>query len=241
MKNILKSRMMNSKEIKEQLLSLGSPEKAVLQQRFFKCGEGEYAEGDRFIGITVPELREVAKMLADVEIAEIWCLLQDEFHECRMLSLFVLVERYKRGDEATKGAIYSGCLALTAHINNWDLIDVNCPKIIGQHLLTRSRQPLYTLAQSSDLWEQRIAIVSTLQLIRNNDFADTIAISELLLNHPHDLIQKAVGWMLREVGKREITLLYDFLDLHHTTMPRTMLRYAIEKLSPDERAHYMGR
>ncbi|MFR9659732.1 MAG: DNA alkylation repair protein [Rikenellaceae bacterium] len=232
---------MKFEEIKAQLLSLGSPEKAVLQQRFFKCGKGGYSEGDRFIGITALELREVAKMLSDVDIAEIWKLLQDEFHECRMLALFVLVERYKRGDEAMKEAIYSGCLARIAHINNWDLIDVNCPKIIGQHLLTRPRQPLYTLAESSEKWEQRIAIVSTLQLIRNNDFTDTIAISEMLINHPHDLIQKAVGWMLREVGKREITLLYDFLDRHHKTMPRTMLRYAIEKLSPDERTYYMKR
>ncbi|MFI3331741.1 MAG: DNA alkylation repair protein [Rikenellaceae bacterium] len=232
---------MKYKEIKEQLLLLGSPEKAVLQQRFFKCGKGEYAQGDRFIGVTAPELREVAKMLAGVEIAEIWKLLQDEFHECRMLALFVLVERYRRGDEVMKEVIYNGCLARTAHINNWDLIDVNCPKIIGEHLLNRSREMLYTLAQSSDLWEQRIAIVSTLQLIRGNDFADTIAISEMLLHHPHDLIQKAVGWMLREVGKREITLLCDFLASHHNTMPRTMLRYAIEKFAPDERAHYMGR
>ncbi|MFI3315908.1 MAG: DNA alkylation repair protein [Rikenellaceae bacterium] len=231
---------MKYKEIKEQLLLLGSPEKAAKQQRFFKCGKGEYAEEDRFIGITVPELREVAKMLREVDSDEIWCLLQDKYHECRMLSLFVLVERYRRGDEAQKETIYSGCLALTKHINNWDLIDVNCPKIIGEYLLNRSRQPLYTLAKSTDLWEQRIAIVSTLQLIRNNDFVDTIAISEMLLYHPHDLIQKAVGWMLREVGKREITLLYNFLDRHHKTMPRTMLRYAIEKLSPEERAHYMA-
>lgn len=232
---------MKSADIKAQLLTLGSPEKAAMQQRFFKCGVGEYAEGDRFVGVTVPELRMVAKMLRSVEIAEIWELLQDEFHECRMVALFVLVERYKRSDEALREAIYKGCLERTRYINNWDLVDVNCPKIIGEHLLGRSREQLYAFAKSSDLWEQRIAIVSTLQLIRNNDFADTLAISEILLHHPHDLIQKAVGWMLREVGKREINLLYDFLDRHHKTMPRTMLRYSIEKLSPLERAHYMAR
>ncbi|MFI3263192.1 MAG: DNA alkylation repair protein [Rikenellaceae bacterium] len=232
---------MKYETIKEQLLSLGSPEKAQLQQRFFKCGKGGYAESDKFLGITVPETRSVAKLLGAVELYEIWKLLQDEYHECRMLALFVLVERYKRGNEELKDEIYKGCLTNIKYINNWDLIDVNCPKIIGAHLLNRNRELLYRLAQSKELWEQRIAIVSTLQFIRNNDFSDTIAISELLLHHPHDLIQKAVGWMLREVGKRDILLLIDFLDKHHKTMPRTMLRYSIEKLTPMERAYYMKR
>lgn len=232
---------MEYEEIKEQMIALGSPEKAICQQRFFKTGVGEYAEGDKFIGITMPEVRAIAKMLKQVDMSVINKLLHDELHECRTLALTLLAERYKRGDEKTKEEIFSYCLDNTLYINNWDLVDVNCPKIIGEHLVSRSREPLYTLANSTNLWEQRISIVSTLQFIRNNDFADTIAISKILLHHPHDLIQKAVGWMLREVGKRDIDVLCLFLDEYHHIMPRTMLRYSIEKLSTEERAYYMRR
>ena len=220
------------------LRTCSDEEKKVVLPRFFKTGKGEYGEGDRFMGVTVPNTRKVAKEHADASWEVIEALLESEWHECRLCALLILVERFGKSPEET----VEFYLRHTAGINNWDLIDLSAPYIIGRHL-TRSadRSILYMLAESGNMWEQRIAVVSTLTLIRNSQFEDTLKLAGMLLDTRHDLMQKAVGWMLREVGKRDERLLKEFLDEHCRKMPRTMLRYAIEKLTPEQRAHYMRR
>ncbi len=209
--------------------------------KFFKTGKGEYGEGDCFLGITVPNIRMVAKKYKSVEFDEINVLLDSEYHECRMCALMLLIERFKKAGEEEKANIYHFYLSKTERINNWDLVDLSAPYIVGEYLKNRSRKDLYKLAASSILWEQRIAIVATATLIRNNDFIDIIKLSEFLLHHPHDLMQKAIGWMLREMGKRDKDLLIQFLEKYHKEMPRTMLRYSIEKFSDEERKFFMRR
>ena len=168
-------------------------------------------------------------------------LLQSEWHECRLCALLMLVERYKKSDEKGRKAIYDFYLTQTCRVNNWDLVDLSAPYIVGEHLKDKSREDLYRLADSPLLWDQRIAVVATITLIRNNDFIDTLRLSEKLLLHEHDLMRKAVGWMLREMGKRDKDLLLQFLDQYSKKMPRTMLRYSIEKLTEEERKYYMQR
>lgn len=180
--------------------------------KFFKTGKGEYGEGDCFLGITVPNIRMVAKKYKSVEFDEINVLLDSEYHECRMCALMLLIERFKKADEEERTNIYCFYLSKTERINNWDLVDLSAPYIVGEYLKNKSRKDLYKLAASSILWEQRIAVVSSITLIRNNDFIDIIKLSELLLHHPHDLMQKAIGWMLREMGKRDKDLLIQFLE-----------------------------
>jgi len=209
--------------------------------KFFKTGKGEYGEGDCFLGITVPDIRMVAKKYKSVELDEINVLLDSEYHECRMCVLMLLIERFKKADEEERTDIYYFYLSKTERINNWDLVDLSAPFIVGEYIKNKSRKDLYKLAASSILWEQRIAVVSSITLIRNNDFIDIIKLSELLLHHPHDLMQKAIGWMLREMGKRDKDLLIQFLEKYHKEMPRTMLRYSIEKFSDEERKFFMRR
>ncbi len=214
------------------------PEKARILPRFFKTGKGEYGEGDRFMGVTVPNIRKVAKSNKDVSLELVEKLLQSEWHEVRMCAVLLLVEKFKKQENKVL-EIY---LRNTARINNWDLIDLSAPQIAGRYLLDKSdRSLLYRLAKSESLWERRIAIVSTLTFIRNGQFEDTIAISERRLGDPHDLIHKATGWMLREMGKRDLTLLRSFLSKHSGTMPRITLRYAIEKIDEEERKFWMNR
>ena len=214
------------------------PEKARILPRFFKTGKGEYGEGDRFMGVTVPNIRRVTKSNKDVSLDLVEKLLQSEWHEVRMCAVLLLVEKFKKQEEAVL-EIY---LRNTERINNWDLVDLSAPQIVGAYLLNKSdRSLLYLLAKSKSLWERRIAIVSTLTFIRNGQFDDTIAISEMLLEDSHDLIHKATGWMLREMGKRDLDLLRDFLSKHSGTMSRTTLRYAIEKMDPDERKFWMNK
>lgn len=202
-------------------------EKKLVLPRFFKTGKGEYGEGDKFLGVIVPETRKVAKANKDASYELIEALLESEWHECRLCALLILIEKYKKTpDEAVQ--FY---LCHLKGINNWDLVDLSAPYILGDYLVNRNdRQILYTLAQSPDMWSQRIAIVSTLMLIRNGQYTDTIALAEQFLTTRHDLIQKATGWMLREVGKRDEPLLVSFLEANSERMPRTMFRYAIEKL-----------
>lgn len=202
-------------------------EKKLVLPRFFKTGKGEYGEGDKFLGVIVPETRKVAKANKDASYELIGALLESEWHECRLCALLILIEKYKKTpDEAVQ--FY---LCHLKGINNWDLVDLSAPYILGDYLVNRNdRQILYTLAQSPDMWSQRIAIVSTLMLIRNGQYTDTIALAEQFLTTRHDLIQKATGWMLREVGKRDEPLLVSFLEANSERMPRTMFRYAIEKL-----------
>lgn len=233
--------MQTSKEIRQELEQYIDPVKREYLPKFFKTGKGQYGEGDQFLGIVVPNTRIVAKRHKDAPFEVMAELLQSEWHECRLCALLMLVERFKKCDEKGKKEIYDFYLTQTTRINNWDLVDLSAPGIVGDYLKDKPRDVLYRLADSSLLWEQRIAVVSTYSLIKNNDFIDIIALSERLLHHKHDLMQKAVGWMLREMGKRDKDLLVQFLEKHCKTMPRTMLRYAIEKFPEDERREFMKR
>lgn len=224
--------------ITKALRAYSDEEKKAVLPRFFKTGKGEYGEGDRFMGVIVPNTRKVAKefSLASWEVVE--ALLESEWHECRLCALLILADRFKKSPEDTV-RFYLGH---TEGINNWDLVDLSAPYILGRYLSgAEDRSVLYRLAASGSMWEQRIAVVSTLMLIRDGQFGDTMKLAGIFLETKHDLMQKAVGWMLREVGKRDEGLLRDFLDDHCTKMPRTMLRYAIEKFPPELRAHYMHR
>ena len=227
--------------LRSRIEAMGSPEKALAQSRFFKTGEGEYAQDDCFWGVTVPQVRSVAKACKEVPLSVVEELLKDPVHECRLLALLICVARFPKADEALRTQIYRLYLNHTRYINNWDLVDLSAYQIVGEYLRDKSREPLRRLASSSLLWEQRIAVVATWRYIREGNFDDTLRIADILLQHPHDLIQKAVGWMLREVGKRDKACLVDFLSVRYKQMPRTMLRYAIEKFPPAEKALYMKR
>jgi 3-methyladenine DNA glycosylase AlkD len=208
-------------------------------RRFFKTGPGEYGEGDKFLGLSVPQTRAVAREFADLPLTASLKLLRSPWHEVRQLALMRMVRRYEKGDDAEQVQVYRAYLANTAWINNWDLVDLSAHEIVGAHLLNRSRKPLYRLVKSRSLWERRIAMVSTHAFIRERDLRETFALAELLLKDRHDLMHKATGWMLREAGKRDLDALRGFLDRHCKAMPRTMLRYAIEKMGPAERERYM--
>ena len=225
--------------IKQQLLAFGNPEKAEHASYFFKTGKGQYGEGDKFIGATVPETRSVAKAHKNTSMKELEKLLNDNMHECRLCALVILTEQFKKADNAQRKEMVDFYLAHTYAVNNWDLVDVSSYHILGEWLKDKDRALLYRLAESDNLWEQRIAVVSTMAFIRENDFSDTLRLSGKFLTHRHDLMHKACGWMLRETGKRDEKILTDFLDKHHRQMPRTMLRYAIEKLSPKQKTAYM--
>lgn len=232
---------MKSAEIQKELETYIDPVKREYLPRFFKTGKGQYGEGDKFLGVVVPHTRLVARKYKDEPFEVMAELLQSEWHECRLCALLMMVERFKKCDETGRKEIYQFYLSQTERINNWDLVDLSAPYIVGEFLKDKSRGDLYRLADSSLLWEQRIAVVATVTLIRNNDFIDILRLSERLLNHEHDLMRKALGWMLREMGKRNKDLLIQFLDRFHKEMPRTMLRYSIEKMTGEERKHYMKR
>lgn len=230
-----------TKTITNELQALSDAEKREIFPKFFKAGKGEYGEGDRFLGVTVPNIRAIAKLHKDLSIEEIRDLIQSEWHEVRLCALIIMVEKSKKKDEALRKELFNLYLSQTKRINNWDLVDLSCRFIIGEYLLDKSRDILYQLAQSSLLWDNRIAIVSTYAFIRKGQLEDTYALSDLMMQHPHDLMHKAIGWMLREAGKRNPERLYDYVMSHRADMPRTMLRYAIEKFSPKERTILMKR
>ena len=230
-----------TKTITNKLQALSDAEKREIFPKFFKAGKGEYGEGDRFLGVTVPNIRAIAKLHKDISIEEIRELIQSEWHEVRLCALIIMVEKSKKKDEALRKELFNLYLSQTKRINNWDLVDLSCRFIIGEYLLDKSRDILYHLAQSPLLWDNRIAIVSTYAFIRKGQLEDTYALSDLMMQHPHDLMHKAIGWMLRETGKRNPERLYDYVMSHRADMPRTMLRYAIEKFSPKERAILMKR
>ncbi len=230
------------KLIKSTLEQAANPDKAIVQAGFFKTGAGQYGEGDIFIGVPIPEIRRICKQfLKQVELNDIQTLLNDPIHEVRMLAVLLLVYSFEKADEAGRKTIYAFYLANTARINNWDLVDVSAGQIVGCYLFDKDRAVLYQLAQSDALWEQRIAIIATFYFIKRQQFDDTFALARLLLTHKHDLIHKAVGWMLREVGKKDRTALESFLDSCYQTLPRTLLRYAIEKFPEPLRQHYLAK
>ncbi len=225
--------------IQRKLQELGSREKATVLQRFFKTGPGEYGEGDVFVGVKVPELRKLAKEYQEITVKGVKQLLKSPIHEERLLALLILVRKYSKGNETEKKRIYELYLKNTQFINNWDLVDISSHHIIGAFLVDKSKEPLYSLAKSMNLWERRISIISTFYFIKHDKYAETLKISEILLMDEQDLIHKAVGWMLREIGKRHIPTEEKFLRKHYKRMPRTMLRYAIEKFPEDKRQGYL--
>lgn len=220
------------------LLGLGDPEDARFLQRYFRTGPGEYGEGDRFLGIRVPVLRRLTPGLDGLPLAELDLLLRSEWHEARLLALLALVRRYGRSGARDRRAVYRLYLDRTHFINNWDLVDVSAPRIVGAELAERSRAPLYRLARSLWLWDRRIAMLATAHFIGRGETAETLRLAEVLLHDEHDLIHKAVGWMLREAWQREPEV-GSFVAAHCRAMPRTMLRYAIEKQPPAARQRFL--
>tara|TARA_B100001079_G_C16331265_1_gene479232 strand:- start:250 stop:960 length:711 start_codon:yes stop_codon:yes gene_type:complete len=225
--------------IKNEMRKLANKKIAEHSQRFFKTGKGQYGEGDIFLGIRVPVLRKIAKKFRRISLAEVSKLLESKFHEERLLSILMLVNLFKSGDEDDQELIYELYLDKTKFINNWDIVDISAGNIVGAFLFEKDKAPLYRLVFSENLWERRIAIVSTFYFIRNDEFDDTLKIAEILFTDKEDLIHKAVGWMLREVGKRVIEIEEEFLEEHYLKMPRTMLRYAIERFPETRRKMYL--
>lgn len=234
-------KMGNLKDLKIELQKLSDKKQAAVLQGFFKTGKGQYGEGDIFLGIKVPIQRKIAKKYARLNLSEIQKLIGSRIHEHRLTALFILILQYDSGDDRHKKKIFEFYLRNIKNINNWDLVDLSAPNIAGKYLLDRDRNIIYKLAESKDLWEKRIAILSTFEFIKNKESKDTFAIAEILLKDSHDLIHKAVGWMLREVGKRICEGTEDeFLQKYYKEMPRTMLRYAIERFPEDRRKKYLN-
>lgn len=224
-------------KIHDALVARSDEEKKIVLPRFFKTGKGQYGEGDMFLGVTVPNIREVAEEFKDVNFNVIEELIHSPWHEMRMCALLILVNNSQK--EVTKET-FDFYLSQTKYINNWDLVDLSAPQIVGKYLLDKDRDILYKLTESDLLWDNRIAIVSTLTFIRNNDLDDTYKLSLKMMHHRHDLMHKSIGWMLREAGKRDTKRLYDFVQEHKAIMPRTMLRYSIEKFDKETRKELMS-
>ena len=226
-------------DIQTELRRLGTEKGKKARQWFFKTGPGEYGEGDQFIGVPVPKIRAVAKRHRDIPAKELWQLLKSPIHEDRLAALIILTHQFGRGDQKARKAIYDRYLRNARYVNNWDLVDASAHLIVGAWLLDRSKAPLTKLARSKNLWERRISIIATYWFIKNGRFDETLRIAKLLLKDDHDLIHKAVGWMLREVGNRDLKIEEAFLKVHYKKMPRTMLRYAIEKFPQARRKRYL--
>lgn len=230
---------MTAAVVKSHLQTLAQPERAVMVARFFQTGPGQYAEGDLFLGMSMPEQRVVVRQFGALPMDEIEQLVQDKFHECRMVGLLIWSQQSRKSGPIGRQLILERYLANVQCVNNWDLVDCTCPAIVGEALLNEDRSILYDLAATNHLWSQRIAMVSTWAFIRKNQLADTFALAEQLLSHRHDLIHKAIGWMLRETGKRSPEALEEFLHDHIRQLPRTSLRYAIERFDPARRQYYL--
>ncbi|HLC61822.1 MAG TPA: DNA alkylation repair protein [Candidatus Nanoarchaeia archaeon] len=228
-------------KLKKELARFGNPEKAKILSGFFKTGKGQYGYGDVFLGVKVPETRSVAKKFNSLSLKDLKKLLSSKIHEERLCALLILIDKYKQSDSKNKKIIVDFYLKNTKKVNNWDLVDLSADKILGNYLIGKDKSVLYRLLKSQNLWERRISIISTFAFIKNNKFDDTIKISEILLNDKHDLIHKAVGWMLREMGKRDEKVLIKFLNKNYKKMPRTMLRYAIERLDEKKKGRYMNK
>lgn len=230
---------MNARIILGELFSAANKEIAEHSSRFFKTGPGEYGEGDQFLGIRVPEQRKIARKYHNLPLDEVQTLLESKYHEVRLTGLFVLVYKYKKADTHRKEQIYQFYLTHLDHVNNWDLVDSSAKYIAGHYLFDKDRNILFELAKSKNLWNRRIAILTTFYFIDRNDFSTTLEISDLLFHDNEDLIHKAVGWMLREVGKKDKPVLVNYLNPRYKSMTRTMLRYALEKFSTEERKSYL--
>lgn len=230
---------MSADQIKCELKKMADPKRAAVSHRFFKTGPGEYAQGDLFLGVTLPEQRKLARKFKDLEFLEMKKLLLSSWHEHRLVGLLILIDQYQRAQSRAKKNIFDFYCHHIDSVNNWDLVDLSAHKIIGDYLIDKDRKFIYQLAGFNNLWYRRISMIATLAFIRNNDFEDTLKLAKLLLEDEHDLIHKAAGWMLREVGKRDLLTAKKFLDQYHSEMPRTMLRYAIERFSSEERKHYL--
>ncbi len=228
------------KELRKEIKNQADREKAIILQRFFKTWKWQYWEGDIFLGIVVPKQRKIAKKYIDLDLDDLQELIKSEIHEERLICLFILVEKFKLFSE-NKKAIFDFYIKNAKQINNWDLVDLSAPKIIGEYLLTKNRKILYKLAKSDNLWERRISIMATFTFLKNWEYDDTFEISKILLLDRHNLIQKATWWMLREIGNRNLKAEEDFLKIYYKKMPRTMLRYAIEKFDETKRKFYMSK
>lgn len=228
-------------ELRREINAHADEQRAHLMQRYFKTGEGEYGHGDVFLGLSVPQIREIARRYWDLPLTDALRLLKSKIHEERFTALVLLVHKYQKGDDADKTRVFKQYLAHAKWINNWDLVDTSTPQIVGDWCWRHGEaQRLMRLARSRDLWERRIGVLGTFTFIRNHDLKPALEVAEALLNDKHDLIHKAVGWMLREAHKRQAGPIHDFLDNHAHRMPRVMLRYAIEKMSNNERRHYLS-
>ncbi|MDR2430610.1 MAG: DNA alkylation repair protein [Puniceicoccales bacterium] len=233
---------MNAFFVSREILSRANPEKARVLRSYFKTGKGQYAEGDKMLGVSMPQLRDIVKSRPEFALDEIQTLLDSEYHEVRMSGFLFLVRQFKKSkDEAERKSIFDFYLKNIRRANNWDLVDASCRDIVGSYLLVREelREVLHRLAESQNLWEQRTAIVSTWVFIKHGQFEDTLTLARRFFSHKHDLIHKATGWMLRELGKKDRRVLRDFLGKHSCDMPRTALRYAIEHFAPSERSYFM--
>lgn len=228
-----------AKAVQERLKKLSNPEHAAISHRFFKTGPGEYGAGDIFIGVRVPVLRKLAGECKELPVSECKILLGSPIHEQRLLAILIMVRIFNKGEDAVKKKIYELYLKSTRFINNWDLVDTSAEHIVGAYLMDKSRRPLYHLAGSKNLWERRIAIMATFRFIKVHEFSDTLKLSKILLEDQHDLIHKATGWMLREIGNRDLKVEESFLKINYKKMPRTMLRYAIEKFPETRRQRYL--
>ncbi len=233
--------MLTLSGLKRELKAEANPEKAKILQRFFKTGPGEYGAGDVFLGVTAPKIRKIAKKYHNLGLADVIKLLHSKIHEERATALLIMIGKFQRGTKKEKEEIYKTYLKNAKYVNNWDLVDMSADKIAGDYLFNRPKGILYKLASSKNLWERRIAVMATFNFIKKNEFEETFKIVEILLNDSHDLIHKAVGWMLREIGKRNLKAEEDFLNKHCRKIPRTALRYAIEKFPENIRKQYLLR
>ncbi len=233
---------MNLKALRSTLRHQASPEKAEGAKRFFKTGPGEYGEGDKFLGLTVPQVRVLVKQSDALTESDVLALLHSVWHEERLIALLIMVRRFEKAkhDDAARARLVKLYLSNTSHINNWNLVDTSAPQLLGVWLLTHERAILNKLARSKNLWERRIAVITTQAFIRAGQFEDTLRLVRSLMRDQHDLMHKACGWMLREVGKRDQSVLVKFLNEHAAEMPRTMLRYAIEHFCSAERQRYLA-
>ena len=234
--------MSTAAKVKSALREKINPEKAAFYPRFFKTGPGEYGEGDKFLGVVVPDQRKIARQFRELPQTQIKKLLDDAFHECRLTGIYILVTQFEKNkNETGRKQIVDFYLANLDRVNNWDIVDASAHKILGAWLFDKKdRRVLKKLADSTDLWRQRVAMIATYWFIKRDDFDDALSLAEFYLDHEHDLMHKAVGWMLREIGKQKKSVLVAFLDQYAANMPRTMLRYSIEKLPEKTRKAYLS-